>query len=377
MRILLVSDEPDDASMGGAKVALKVQAGLGGLGHHCDVLLRPQLGARPRSQRMRLAAGPWLARKAVRRAEAAGGAYDIVDAASAEGWMLARGRAVVARSHGLEHRYYRELLQDAREGLLRKPWTHRAWYPLTRLPQVGWAVRRAAGVILLSQADRDEVVARGWAAAEKIEVIPHGVDRAQWARAPESDAPRGQGLLFCGWWTTSKGVAYLARAYGLLWARGVRPRLTLLGVGSAGAGWKAMEAGIRASFPAEAQALLQLVPRTSDEAAVYDAYRQHDALVCPSTFEGFGMVVIEALSQRLPVVCSQSAGAAELLHDGREALLVAPRQPAAMAAALEQLLANPGLRRQLGEAGHERTRALSWDAIAARTLALYERTLQR
>src|SRR6185437_4117645 len=348
MRILLVSDEPDDASMGGAKVALKVQAGLRGLGHYCDVLLRPQLGARPRSQRMRLATGPWSARKAVRRAEAAGGAYDIVDAASAEGWMLARGRAVVARSHGLEHRYYRELLQDAREGLLRKPWTH-----------------------------RDEVVARGWAAPEKIEVIPHGVDRAQWARAPESDAPRGQGLLFCGWWTTSKGVAYLARAYGLLWARGVRPRLTLLGVGSAGAGWKAMEAGIRASFPAEAQALLQLVPRTSDEAAVYDAYRQHDALVCPSTSEGFGMVVIEALSQRLPVVCSQSAGAAELLHDGREALLVSPRQPAAMAAALEQLLANPGLRRQLGEAGHERTRALSWDAIAARTLALYERTLQR
>jgi len=375
MRILLVSDEPDDPSMGGAKVARKLQTGLRGLGHGCDVLLRPQLGAWPRSQRMRLAVGPWLARRAVRRAEAAA-AYDIVDAASAEGWMLARGRTLVVRSHGLEHRYYQELLQDAREGLLRKPWTQRVWYPRTRLPQVERAMRRAARVLLLSQADRSRVVAQGWAAPAHIEVIPHGVDRAQWAQAPAHHAPRGRGLLFCGWWTTSKGVAYLARAYQALWARGMQPRLTLLGVGSPGAGWDALAAHIRASFPAEAQPFLTLVPRLRDEDRVFDAYRQHDLLVCPSTSEGFGMVVVEALSQRLPVVCSQAVGAAELLEDGREALLVPPRQPEALAAALAQLLANPGLRQQLGEAGHQRTRELSWDAIALRTLAAYERALQ-
>src|SRR6185437_11111797 len=132
----------------------------------------------------------------------------------------------------------------------------------------------------------------------------------------------------------------------------------------------------RGCFPAEAQPFLTLVPRLRDEDRVFDAYRQHDLLVCPSTSEGFGMVVVEALSQRLPVVCSQAVGAAELLEDGREALLVPPRQPEALAAALAQLLANPGLRQQLGEAGHQRTRELSWDAIALRTLAAYERALQ-
>ncbi|MGH9393791.1 MAG: glycosyltransferase family 4 protein [Terriglobales bacterium] len=374
MRILLVSDEPDDPSMGGTKVALKLQAGLRGLGHSCDVLLRPQLGLRPRAQRLRLALGPGLAWRAVRRAEA-GQPYDVVDAASAEGWMLTRGRVVVARSHGLEHRYYREMLEDARAGLLRKPWTHRWWYPRLRLPQVELALRRAARVILLSQADRAHVQARGWARPDKIEVIPHGVDRALWNQAPPPEAARGQGLLFCGWWTTSKGVDCLARAYQQLGQRGLRPRLTLLGVGRAGAAWAELEARVRARFSAAAQPLLTLVPRLRDEAAVFEAYRRHDVLVCPSNSEGFGMVVVEAPSQGLPVACSQTAGAAELLADGREGLLVPPRQPLALAAALEQLLNHPELRRQMGAAGHQRTRELNWEAIALRTLACYERAV--
>jgi len=377
MRILLVSDEPRDASMGGPKVALKLQAGLQGLGHTCEALFRPELGARPRSPRLRMAAAPWLARRAAAERSRHAGRYDVIDAASAEGWMMAPGaaRVVVARSHGLEHRYYRELLADAEAGLLHKPWGRRLWYPAVRLTQVRQALRRARRVIVLSQADREWVLARGWQAAERIEVIPHGVDGARWQQAPAPNAERGAGVLFCGWWTTSKGVAYLAQAYRLLLERGVRAPLTLLGVGVGDASWPQLEARVRAAFVPAAQPLLRLLPRMHDEAAVFAEYRRHDLLICPSTSEGFGLVVVEALSQRLPVVCCQGVGAAELLRHEREALLAPARDAGALAAALEELWRHPERRRALGEAGRERVRELSWEAIAARTAACYQRAL--
>ncbi|MGH9473010.1 MAG: glycosyltransferase family 4 protein, partial [Terriglobales bacterium] len=372
MRILLLSDDRADPSMGGAKVAYKLQAALGRLGHDCEVALRPNLGSRPHAERLRLALAPWLAGRAARQL-GRNRPFDVIDAAGAEGWRLHRagGPPVVVRSHGLEHRYYQQLLADARAGLARKPWSRRLWYPATRLPQVAASLRRAQRVIVLSQADRRFVVARGWQPAANIEVIPHGVEASLCRVAPAPGARRGGGMLFCGWWTTSKGVHYLARAHALLLQNGWAIPLTLAGVAAPGAAWPRQQDQIRRAFAPASQPLLRLVPRVADEAAVFAHYASHDLLVCPSTSEGFGMVVIEALSQRLPVVCSRAAGAAELLRDGGEALLVEPRDPAALAVAIAQLWQNPELRARLGQAGHELARQLSWDQIAARTVSCY------
>ena len=373
MRILLVSDEPDDPSMGGPRALAKLQSGIQELGHDCDLWFRVQIGSRPRSQRLRWPVSPWLTRRAVGRSTAG---YDVIDASSAQGCRLPRGTAMVARSHGLEHRYYRELLDDARAGLLHKPWTHRLWYPPACLWQVERALRRARRVIVPNGGDRDFIVGRGWAPAARIDVIPHGMDVARWRAAPAPDAPRGQGLLFCGWWTTSKGVAYLAAAYRQLLAAGAAPPLTLLGVARAGKEWASEEARIRACFPPEAQASLRLVPRTEDEAAVTEAYRRHDLLVCPSTSEGFGLVVLEALSQRLPVVCTSVAGVAHWLRDGRDVRLVPARDAAALAAAIRELWENAGMRRAMAEAGYQTAATLTWSAAASQTVACYRRALE-
>lgn len=373
MRILLVSDEPEDGSMGGPRALAGLQAGLSGLGHECDLWLRPQLGIHPRSQRLRWAASPWLTRRALGRAQPA---YDVVDASCAQGSRLPRAVTVVARSHGLEHRYYAGLLADARAGLLHKPWTHRLWYPPACLWQVERALRRARRVIVPNAGDRDFIVARGWTAAGRVEVIPHGVEASWWRSAPPPGARRGGGLLFCGWWTTSKGVAYLAAAYARMLAAGGAPPLTLFGVARADEHWPAQERRIRGQFPAAAQPQLRLLPRTEDDAQVMAAYRSHDLLVCPSTTEGFGLVVLEALSQRLPVVCSSVAGVAHWLSDGREVRLVPPRDAGALAAALTALWQNAAMRLDLAEAGYRRVETLTWAAAAAQTLACYQRARQ-
>jgi len=377
VRILLVGDYPDDPRLGSAKVYHKLRGEFCALGHACDVLLAPELGARPAGARLRWLGGPALAERAVARAFAAQGRYDVVDVASAEGALLGvrrglgayRGVALVSRSHGLEHLNFRRMLDDHRAGLAAKPWHRRLWYPAARLSQVALAARAADRLLVLNEEDRAFALARGWKAPRQVALVPHGVSRALLDAAPPAEAPRGRGLLFCGSWDRMKGIDYLAGAMGILAAAPDPPRLTVLGPGAA-------EAEVLAAFPPAARPLVTVVPRTGEE-EVMRHYREHDLLLQSSTYEGFGMVVVEALSQRLPVVATRQGAAATLLADGRAGVLVPARDAGALAAAALRLLDDAPLRRVMGEAGHRAVRGMTWTATAERTLEVYAGALGR
>lgn len=377
MRILLVGDYPADPRLGSAKVYYKLQEEMRALGHEADLVLAPEIGGRPAAWRARQTVGPWLADRAIRRAIRERGPYDVVDVASGEGALFGLLRrpgifgapALVARSHGLEHLNYRRTLEDARDGLIRKPWTRRIWYPAVRLPQVAAAARMADALIVLNDADRAFAVRSGWQPEGRVHVVPHGVSARLLDDAPADDAPRGEGILFCGSWDNVKGAPYLARAMALMAADRSPPRLTVLGPGVA-------EEAVLASFAEEARPHVRVLPR-ADEAEVVRRYRAHDLLVSPSTYEGFGMVLLEAMSQRLPVVATPVGCAPALVRDGETGLRVPPRDPAALAAALRRLLADAGLRRRLAAAAFEQVRGMTWRAAAEQTLEIYESALCR
>src|SRR5262245_10200043 len=82
--ILMVADYPNDARFGSAKVAHKLREELERLGHRCDVLFADALGERPAGRQIRQLVSPVLAAQAIGRALESR-AYDVVDAASAEG----------------------------------------------------------------------------------------------------------------------------------------------------------------------------------------------------------------------------------------------------------------------------------------------------
>ncbi|HSE92146.1 MAG TPA: glycosyltransferase family 4 protein [Methylomirabilota bacterium] len=88
----------------------------------------------------------------------------------------------------------------------------------------------------------------------------------------------------------------------------------------------------------------------------------------PTVQEGFGIVFAEAMAAGLPVVACRAAAVPEVVADGHTGLLVEPRSPAALAAALERLLTDDGLRKDLGEEGMRRVESYDLDRVATRFL---------
>ena len=95
-------------------------------------------------------------------------------------------------------------------------------------------------------------------------------------------------------------------------------------------------------------------------------------VACPSRREGFGMACLEAMAYGKPVVASAVGGLLDLVVDGETGLLVPPRDPQALRAALERLLADAELRHRLGAAARERAAAeFSWDSAIKRLRLAY------
>lgn len=373
LRVLLVGDYDDDPRLGSAKVVHKLREELREAGHVCDALFKRDLGVRPRGRHARQLISPVLSARAIRRAER-DGPYDVVDAASAEGlWYGAqkklgmhRRTALICRSHGLEHLNYARMIDDSRAGLLSKPWIRRVWYPLSRLSQVAAAARLADRLILLNETDRQFALSRGWQPSERINVVPHGVSTAFVADRP-AQSQRGAGMLFCGSWDQVKGVSYLVDAVARLADAGCQPPLTILGPGLPAR-------DVLACFREDTRRLITVTDRVSEGRVVHE-YRRHDLLVFPSTYEGFGLVVVEGMSQGLPVVATTAGCASELVRDGQTGVRVPPRDAAALASAIRQLMAAPDERRRLGDNAARAVAEMTWRETARRTVDVYRRAL--
>ena len=100
-------------------------------------------------------------------------------------------------------------------------------------------------------------------------------------------------------------------------------------------------------------------------------YRRHDALLFPSTYEGFGLVVIEAMSQRLPVIATPIGCAASLVRDGETGLVVPVRNPDAIADAVTRLIGDPGLGRRVAGNARAQVAGMTWRATALQTIDVY------
>ena len=107
-------------------------------------------------------------------------------------------------------------------------------------------------------------------------------------------------------------------------------------------------------------------------------YEAADLFVHPSLYEGSSLVTLEAMAHRRACVVTVAGGLRDKVHIDLYGWIVAPGDPAALAAAISGALEDPARRRQMGDAGRIIVeRQFSWTSAARATVALYERLLQR
>jgi glycosyltransferase involved in cell wall biosynthesis len=114
-----------------------------------------------------------------------------------------------------------------------------------------------------------------------------------------------------------------------------------------------------------------------DNESVADLYRQADLLLNPSTVDNMPISLLEAMASGVAIVSTDVGGIPHLVEDGRTALLVPPRDPAAMAAAALRVFAEPGLAASLRTAGLGAAERYTWGAVRPILLAAYARALGR
>jgi len=105
-----------------------------------------------------------------------------------------------------------------------------------------------------------------------------------------------------------------------------------------------------------------------------------DVFAMPSIWEGFGIVLLEAMAAARPIVATRVATIPEVVVHGETGLLVPPGDDfeAGLARAMDTVLGDPGAARRMGEAGRERAVGeFGWDAVARRTVRLYEKIVKQ
>jgi len=176
-------------------------------------------------------------------------------------------------------------------------------------------------------------------------------------------------LLYVGTIEPRKDLVTLARGYQLLLDRygDKAPPLVIAG----GRGWL-WEESVQALESVRPGSKVRWLGPAAPEELVY-LYNGAAALVLPSLYEGFGLVVVEAMACGVPVVCSDGGALPEVVGDA--ALMFPVGEAGALADALARILFDRDLARRLGEAGRVRAAQFSWVEAARRTYKIYEEVL--
>ncbi len=384
MRIcLLTLDFPPFRSSGLTVYAEKVAQGLAARGHFVTVVAssRPtdeSVGATLLSDSIHIVRVPggrldWIGFgwQAARYLHSCGSDFDIIHFADIhfayayQGPFIATGhqsfRQRLVSSHG--HPYH----VNWRDYLFRLAYYNGARWILEQP-----TARRAGHIIMVSQTTQREFVEQYGVPPSCTTVVYTGIDVQRFAILPEpAQARQKLGLpanipiiLYVGFSNPRKGVEYLAQALGQMqspaylvmvgkWAKHYRERFL--------------------SVLDQARSQVCIAGYVSD-ADLLTYFAAADIFVLPTLLEGFGIPLVEAMAAGLPVITTTGGAASEIV--GAAGVVVSPGDSAALAAALDRVLADPELAQRLRQAGRERAHRLFDErGFAAATEAVYYRAL--
>lgn len=292
-----------------------------------------------------------------------------------------RPEVIHAHSHRYGHVLQSALVAGAREIPLvvgthyhpADPWEPASKKAMLRVQDhlFGMTAYRTASALIV-ETRREASLVGEFAPSAKVRVIPPGIDLGVWGGSPGSGASsprtarkRDGYLLFAGRLAPNKGLRVLLGAWAGL-PKDARPPLVLVG-----SDW-----GLRGPLEARARVLgVSSEIRFEgnlDPARYRAAFAGARALVLPSEYEAFGLVLLEAMASSLPVVATSVGGIPEVVEEGRTALLVPSGDEGRLREAIATLLRDPARAEEMGAAGRERVERLySWERTSRSVREVY------
>ena len=253
------------------------------------------------------------------------------------------------------------------------------------------AYENADGVIAVSEAMKADVQSLYGVSPDRVRVIHNGIDPDEYRPRPSPETVRRLGVdptrpivLFVGRITRQKGILHLVRAI-----RFLEPGLQVVLCAGApdtpeiGEEMTRLVTDVKRDTRADVIWIPEMLPRPD----VIALYTHADVFVCPSVYEPFGIINLEAMACETPVVASAVGGIPEIVVPGKTGLLV-PFEPEggespeprdaeqfsrSLATAINELMSAPELRTEMAKAARSRVlEKFSWQRIAAATLEFYQ-----
>jgi starch synthase len=252
------------------------------------------------------------------------------------------------------------------------------------------AMEMADAVIAVSQGTKDDIERLFDVDPARVPVIYNGIDLDEYRKVDSTAAltrygidPQRPFLLFVGRITRQKGIVHLDRAIPFM-----DPGFQIvLCAGAPDTPEIAEEMKSAVEQAKAARPDIIWIEEMVDKKTVIELYSHAAVFCCPSIYEPFGIINLEAMACETAVVASAVGGIKEVVVDGETGFLVpleqmkeSPFEPLHpekfsrdLAAKINQLMADPDLREKFGKAGRKRAEEkFSWSAIAQETKALYE-----
>jgi len=253
-------------------------------------------------------------------------------------------------------------------------------------------IEQADAIVAVSSETRNDVLAHFNVQPERIHVIHNGIDLAEYRKTRNFEAltrhgvdPNRPSVLFVGRITRQKGIIHLVNAI-----PAIDPSLqVVLLAGAPDTDEIAREMKERLAEVASGREGVIWIPEMLPRGEVIQFYSHATVFVCPSVYEPFGIINLEAMACETAVVASAVGGIPEVVVPEETGLLVDPHlipgtfepvDPASysrdLAAAINRVGLDSSTARRFGENGRLRAEQhFSWDAIADKTLALYRSLL--
>lgn len=209
---------------------------------------------------------------------------------------------------------------------------------------------------------------------DKLNAVQAGVSEA-WFKSVRQDflpdlrsalaSPEERLVVYVGRLDKEKGVDCLIQALASARTKLPRFRLAIAGKGGEEDNLKRLAGSLDLANQTE---FLGYVTGGALEAL----YKVADLLVCPSTYEPFGIVPLEGMINGVPVMAADVGGMSDIIVHGRSGLKFAPGNIEALSAAIQSLLSDPGAARRLAEGGRKRAmEVFNWDRVASLVAPIY------